>query len=114
MAVSTASFRSAQFKNNESFNAFVYDSRSKVYKASPSGSSVDPFASKTNKYAESGLVELISDAAMHFHFGSATLASATTSNYFLPANTRLYVSIDEASKYMRAIGTGNLYVTELF
>lgn len=115
MTVSSAAYRVLLGKNNEIIqDAFVYDDKSKVWKTTLSGSSADPFSSKTNKYAESALVILVASAAMHFKFGESDISAATTSNYYLPANTRLLCAIDSSKPYLRAIGTGDLYAIEVF
>ena len=115
MTVSTVAYRTLQLKNNETLqDAFVYDDKSKSWKSTLSGSSADLFTAKTNKYAESGLVILVATAAMHFKFGAAGVSAATTSDYYLPANTRLLCAVDTSKPYLRAIGTGDIYAVEVF
>jgi hypothetical protein len=106
--------RQAQSKNNEHIQAFCYDIvKTKQYKSSPAGSSADPFSGKTNKYAESPIVRIISDADLHFVFSAAGTA-ATTSHHFLPADTEIFCAVDSDYAFLRVINSGSVYVTEIY
>lgn len=64
-----------------------------VYRNATISSSTDPFAGKTNKYAEaSAIMVTCTGAAAHIAFG-ATAPTATTSNFLIPQNVPMVFDI---------------------
>jgi len=107
----------AQFGTNEAVQgAYVVDS-SKVYKEAAASGSFDPFASKTNKFAESTLIEVSATLGVHIKFGDSDITDATTSDWYIAANFRPFVfAVDKDKPYVRIIpasGTPDVYVREI-
>ena len=92
--------------------------RAVVYKETGASANYDPFAGKTNKYAESAVVSIVAKgAAAHVVFGDASIANADTADFYVPADTVMYFIVNSAQPYMRVIndsGTPDIYVTEIY
>jgi len=107
------SARSALYDNNGNIEyAFCYDSRSPIYKVSPSGASADPFTSKTNKFAQSKIIRLVASADINFKLGDSDITDADAADHFLPQDTPIFIGIDKDEPYLRVFGTADVYVTE--
>lgn len=81
--------------------------------------SFDPFASKTNKYAESRILRLVSNQGILVKFGGSTITdvASTDSEYYIPANTIDYIGVDDLYPYVRIISitgtSASVFVTEV-
>ena len=118
MARSDLSARNAQYVNNESVQgAICIAAPSVTYLSNSISASTDPFSSKTNKYAESQFVYFVGLAAFHVRFGNSSVGSATTSDFYVPANTPMLFAVDFDRPYMRIIpntGSASAFVTEIY
>lgn len=107
---------SAKYDNNAAINGSIDVGASTVYKSTPAAAT-DPFAGKTNKYAESGAVMVTSTGAgVHVKFGAAA-PTADTTNFFIPADIPTIIKITSGKQYMsviQAAATATVYVTELY
>lgn len=108
----------AMLPNNEVLaQCFVLDS-SKVYTTGAVSVSTDPFSAKTNKFAESRIIEVSSTAAFHIKFGTSAITAATTSDWVVATQFRpAYFAIDKDRPYVRVIpnsGTQTIFVREIF
>lgn len=117
MAVIYQTLRGAYYDNNEMLQQAVCEATPSVTYATGSiSSSTDPFSGKTNKYAESKVVRIIASAASHIKFSSAGTA-ATTSHYYIAANTEYFFVVGSGQEYLRVIpttGSASFWVTELY
>jgi len=119
MAISlTKQLRQAKGTNNEVIqDAYCIATPSVSYKITP-GASTDPFSSKTNKFAESKIIEVTTiTKAAHVLFGDSAIGDADTSDYLIPANTSKYFLVDDNNAYVRIIenaATAIVVVTEIF
>jgi hypothetical protein len=108
--------RHAQFSDGVPvIDALCYAPPTVTYTGSISAST-DPFAAKTNKYAESQVVELFSTVVFHVKFSAAGTA-ATTSDAPFPANIKHRFVIAKDYPYMRIIpttGTATYYINEVY
>lgn len=109
--------RQVQYDNGETFIGAVCEaSPSVTYATGSVSSSTDPFSSKTNKYAESKLVRIIASAAGHVKFSSAGTA-ATTSHWYIAANTEYFFVVADGGEYLRVIpttGSASFWVSEIY
>ena len=113
----TKQFRVAKTSQNEPIlKANCISTPSVTYKALPVAST-DPFAGKTNKYAESKIVEITSlDKGCHVKFSSGG-TDATANDYTIPTNETRYFAIDESNAYLRILeraSAATVYVTEVY
>jgi hypothetical protein len=110
--------RSGKYDNLEAVQgAFVLDS-AKVYYSASLSSSVDIFASKTNKYAETELVEIVcADKGVCVRFGGDDVAAAdATKDWCIPANSSKIFVVDPDKRYLRIIelaATAKVWVREI-
>lgn len=96
---------------------YAFDiANSVVYRNATISSSTDPFAGKTNKYAESAAIMVTcTGAAAHIAFGSVA-PTATTSNFLIPQNAPTYFNIDSNKAFVALIqdaATAVCYTVEL-
>jgi len=108
----------AQGPNNEVLqNTYCLGGATVTYTDTSLSSASDPFASKTNKYAESKVIRVAcADKGIHIVFG-ATAPTADANDYFIPANTAEYFLIDPTKPYVSIIenaASAKVYVTELY
>ena len=99
----TKQLRQAKGTTNEAIHdVYCLGTPSVTYKITPT-SSTDPFAGKTNKYAESKIVEITTlDKGCHVKFSAAGTA-ATNADYTIPANSTRYFAIDTDAAYLRIL-----------
>jgi hypothetical protein len=108
----------ALYPNNEAVNGFFVLDSSKVYTTGSVSVSTDPFNAKTNKFAESKLIEVTCTANFHIKFGTSAITAATTADwpvttFFKPA----YFVIDKDRPYVRVIpntGSATIFIREIF
>lgn len=78
----------------------------------------DPFALKTNKYAESRLIRVLCKTkGCNIRMGASTIGAAVTTDYELIADKPEYFGIDTAYPYVRIIenaATSVMQVTEIY
>ena len=113
----TTQYRTAKTTNNEDIQkANCISTPSVTYKISPVAST-DPFAAKTNKYAESKIVEITTlDKGCHVKFSTAG-TDATANDYTIPTNSSKHFAIDADNAYLRILeraSTATVYVTEVY
>ena len=119
MAISlTKQLRQAKGTNNEVLQGvYCLATPSVTYKPTVS-SSVDPFAGKTNKYAESKVISVTTLAkACHIRFGASDVGACTTSYYCIPADTTEFFAIDDDAAYVRLLenaSAATVFVTEIY
>lgn len=110
-------FRQVQLDNGEAFqDAVCIAEPSVTYLTENIAASTDPFASKTNKYAESKVVRLFANGMVHVRFGSAA-PTAVDDDFPVAANTAQYFVVDKTRPYMAVIqnsGTPDIWVTEIY
>lgn len=110
--------RAAQFDNGETvLDAFCYAAPSVTYSTGSVSISTDPFTSKTNKYAESKLVEFVSTTAFHVKWSAAGTAAVAATDVLVPANMRRIMVVAPGLEFVRVIadtGSSTIYVTELY
>ena len=108
--------RHAQFADGVPvIDALCYAPPTVTYTASVS-TSTDPFAGKTNKYAETQVVELFSTVVFHCKW-SAAGTSATTGDAPFPANVKHRMVVAKDAPYLRIIpttGTATYYINEVY
>ena len=115
---SSYSLRSAKFDGGErAINAYAIDNGTVYTTAMSPNSSVDPFTSKTNKYAEAKAIQIVASGFPVFvKFGTSAISAAAATDYYLPKDTILTVGIDSDNPYLRVFavtGGGSIWVTEL-
>lgn len=117
MAVIYQNFRQVQLDNGEAFQkAICAAAPSVTYATASVSASTDPFASKTNKYAESKVIRVIANAAGHIRFGSSA-PTAVTTDFYMAANIEYFFVIASGLEYCAVIPTtGNaiFWVTEVY
>jgi hypothetical protein len=88
---------------------------SAIYKSTLNNSAADPFTSKINKYAESGLVRVWGTVAFTIKFGDAA-PTADAGNHYVAANLPEYIVIDPMYKYASVFSaaSGSVYVEEIY
>lgn len=111
--------RSAKYDNLTVVQGALPLDSTKVYYSASLNSSVDPFASKTNKYAESELVEIVcADKGVCVKFGASNVAAAdATKDWLIPANSSKLFVIDPEKPYLRIIelaASAKVWVREIF
>jgi hypothetical protein len=115
-AASAPSPAVAKYDNNQAIHYAFNGSGSVVYRNATISSSTDPFAGKTNKYAESqAIMVTCTGAAAHIAFG-ATAPTATTSSWLIPQNTPTVFKIDSNFAFVALIqdaATAVCYTVEL-
>lgn len=115
--VSIAPLRSAKFNNLETIqDAFDYSTPSRTYYSYISANT-DVFSAKTNKYAESHLISIIATGSVHIRFGGSDVSTATSADFYLPANTEKLFKVNGSAAYIRVIptsGSAGIYATELY
>lgn len=119
------SISSVNYKNGESVQGAVELGKSVTYHLSlSSDTSTDPFAGKTNKFAESAMIRVIaraeaSDAVLGIHIkaGGSGISAADTDDYFLAPNVEYFFPVSSNNNYFRIIGastqTPEVFVTEI-
>jgi len=118
------SISSVNYKNGESVQGAVELGKSVTYHLSLSAdTSTDPFAGKTNKYAESALIRVIvaeeatTIGGLHIKAGGSGISAADTDDYFLAPNVEYYFQVSSNNNYFRIIGaasaTPQVFVTEI-
>lgn len=110
--------RAGSMKTNEAMqDIYCIASPSVTYKITPSAST-DPFSGKTNKYAESKVVEITTiGAGCHVVFGGSGVGAATTDDYLIPSGGSRKFLVDSDAAYVRIIQnttTATVFVTELY
>lgn len=108
----------AQYGNGEAIQGSI-NALSPVYRNASLGSSTDPFAAKTNKYAETGciMIQALAQGIYVKFSASGTAASAAADNHYIPAGGERIFFVNNASKYIRIIeaaGGATSFVTELY
>jgi hypothetical protein len=105
----------AKYDNNAQIEGAFDVAASTVYKITPSVAT-DPFSAKTNKYAECVAIMVVTTGAgCHVKFGSAA-PTATTSDFFIPANVPTVIKVNPGKAFMSVIqnaATATVFITEL-
>ena len=105
----------AKYANSSPIEHAFNWGHAEVYKITPA-TSTDPFASKTNKYAEVDAVAIISTGkGFHAKWSSAGTAASTSDFYFAPDTMYVFRS-DTPKKYLRIIqadASATVWVAEL-
>lgn len=108
----------AQYGNGEVIQGST-SALSPSYRDASLASSLDPFASKTNKFAETSsvLIQAIAQG-IYVRFSSAgTAASAADNNHYVAAGDKRVFFVNDSTKYIRIIeaaGGATSIVTELY
>ena len=109
--------RVAKYDNLHPIEKAFEISSAVVYKNATISSSTDPFAGKTNKYAETGLIMVVCTGnAAHIKFGSSA-PTATVSDFPILQNTPTYFKIDNAKAFVAIIqdaATAVCYTVEVY
>jgi len=114
------SLRSFVLKTGEALQGIFSLSGAVTYKtASTQNVSFDPFAGKTNKYAESAIVHVSGTVACHVLFGTSAIAAADNEDFRvgMVTQTGSYFVVDSNKPYMRVVDSGtagDIYVTEIY
>lgn len=107
MAVNnSASLRMGKGPDNETLDGvFALGGDTAVYYDASISSSTDPFAGKTNKYAESRVIRIIAiTQGVHALMGDSSVGTATTANGILiPAGSYMDFQVDTDYPYLRVI-----------
>lgn len=115
---STKSLSPVLYPNNDPINGVFSLDPSKFYTTGSVSVSTDPFASKTNKFAESKVVEITCTANFHIKFGNSTITAATTSDWLVSTSHKpVYFAVDKDRPYIRVIpnsGSATIFVREIF
>lgn len=82
-----------------------------VHKFSPSGATARNVSAITLGHDGRRVVRIVASAAVNIKFGGATVTAAVTDS-LLPANTVEYFDM-WGDTYVAAIGTADVYVTEM-
>ena len=89
-----------------------------TYKDASISSSTDPFSGKTNKYAESALVEIRAvTQGVHVVWGDSSVAAADANDYLIPAGESKIFAVIKGKEYLRLIeaaASATVYVTEIY
>ena len=112
------STRNAKFSyNDEAAQAFCLAPPSVTY-CCTAAISTDPFASKTNKYAESKVIRVTTIAKQyHIKFGDENIGAATDQDAAIPADATEYFVVDCDYPYVRVIDhgeAGTIYISEIY
>lgn len=88
-----------------------------VYHDASISSSTDPFAGKTNKYAEARVVRVIAQTkGVHVLWGGSGVGAADGDDYLVLADTYVDFVVDPDNAYLRLIeesASAEVYVVEL-
>lgn len=106
----------AQFGNGEALQEGYCIDPTKVYHGAPNNSSVDPFTSKTNKYAECPAITISTSVVCYAKWGTSAITAATASDYRIPANAKpITLVVHKDRPYLRifAATTADVCVAEL-
>ena len=119
------SISSVNYKNGESVQGAYDISKSVTYHSTlTADTSTDPFAGKTNKYAESALIRVIvieeaANAALGIHIKAdgSGISAADVNDYFLQSGKEYFFLVNSNSPYFRIISTSGqtpeVFVTEI-
>lgn len=110
--------RIAQYLNGEAVqDAPCIAAPSVVYNTGSVSASTDPFTSKTNKYAESNMIMVFASAAFHIRMGTSSVGTAVTTDFPVPANTWVKLTVDPNAAYARVIpatGSATIFAVEVY
>lgn len=106
----------AKYDNLAAIDKAFDASNSVVYRNATISSATDPFAGKTNKYAETAAIMLTcSGKGAHIKFGAAA-PTATTSDFYVPVDSPTVFKVDSNKPYVSIIedaATAICYTVEL-
>ena len=108
--------RNAKYSHNDqAIDAFCIAPPSVTYKCTAIAST-DPFAGKTNKYAESKIIRVVSTVKnCYIRFGDVDIGDATNEDYVILKDKEHFFAIDANYPYVRVIDTGaTIFITEIY
>ena len=76
----------------------------------------DPFAGKTNKYAESKLVKIIASGAFNFKWGTTAPTATVNDDFQKGTGNEVLCVVNSAAPYLSIVAAGaiDVYVTEVY
>lgn len=106
-----------KYPTGEVAQNFIAPAKATVYQDATVASSTDPFAGKTNKFAESAVLHIYAENTIHVQFSSDGSTAATTASYPLPGGVIHKIAVDNSKPYLRIIsgGTdGDVWTSEVY
>jgi hypothetical protein len=93
----------AKYDNGQAIETAFDAANSVTYKNATLTTSTDPFAGKTNKYAEAAAIMVTCNTqAAHIKFGSSA-PTATVSDFYIPVNWPMIFKIDPTKAFVALI-----------